>query len=163
MLQALLTDRFKLTLHRETKELPVYELIIANSGSKLQEAKPGETYPNGIKDLSGRATAGLIKMGPGAITGQGVPIASLARQLTQQLGRIVVDKTGLTGTYDFTIKWPPVASQAATGGQQGNPSPEGSESSIFTAIQDQLGLKLESQTAPVEVLVIDHAEQPTQN
>jgi bla regulator protein blaR1 len=163
MLQALLTDRFKLTLHRETKELPVYELIVASSGSKLQEAKPGETYPNGIKDLSGRATAGLIKTGPGEITGQGVPIASLVRQFTQQLGRIVVDKTGLTGTYDFTIKWPPVESQATIGGHQGTPSPEGSESPIFTAIQDQLGLKLESQIAPVEVLVIDHAEQPTQN
>ncbi len=163
MLQALLTDRFKLTIHRETKELPVYELIIVNSGSKLQEAKPGETYPNGIKDPRGRATAGLIKMGSGEITGQGVPITSLVRQLTLPLGRIVVDRTGLTGTYDFTIKWLPVESQAATGGQQGTPSPEGSESPIFTAIQDQLGLKLESQTAPVEVLVIDHAEQPTQN
>ena len=163
MLQALLTDRFKLTLHRETKELPVYELIIVNSGSKLQEAKPGETYPNGIKDPSGRARAGLIEMGPGEITGQGIPIASLVRQLTQQLGRIVVDKTGLTGTYDFTITWLPVESQAATAGQQGTRSPEASESPIFTAIQDQLGLKLEPQTTPVEVLVIDHAEQPTPN
>jgi bla regulator protein BlaR1 len=163
MLRALLAERFNLKLHQETKDLPVYELVIAQNGPKLQEAKPGETYPNGIQGPSGRATAGLIKMGPGAITGQGVPIGSLVRQLTQQLGRNVLDKTGLKGIYDFTLKWSPDASQSPTGSQQGARSPESTESPIFTSIQDQLGLRLVPQQAPVEILVIDHAEQPAQN
>jgi bla regulator protein blaR1 len=165
MLQALLTDRFKLTLHRETKELPVYELVIANSGSKIQEAKPGDTYANGLKGPGGRPLGAGIVLSPeaGEEVGQAVPIETLVAVLSQRLGgRIVVDKTGLTGKYDFTLKWTPDASQPATVGKQGTQSPESSESPIFTALQEQLGLKLELQQAPVEVLVIDHAEQPSE-
>jgi bla regulator protein BlaR1 len=166
MLQALLTDRFKLTLHPETKELPVYELIIANSGSKLREAKPGDTYPDGLKGPGGRPLGAGILLSPqaGQEVAQAVPIATLVRVLSQKLGgRIVVDRTGLPGTYDFTLRWPSVESQPAAGGQQGIDSPESSASPIFKAIQDQLGLSLVPQQAPVEVLVIDHAEQPAQN
>lgn len=168
MLQALLAEHFKLTLHRETKELPVYELVTAENSPKLQEAKPGETYPNGIKDPRGRATANLIKMGPGEITGQGVPIATLARELTRQLGRNVLDKTGLTGIYDFTLKWTPDPSQPFIGINGPAPdnaaSSESSQSSaILPAIQQQLGLKLEPQSAPMEILVIDHVEQLADN
>jgi bla regulator protein BlaR1 len=167
MLQALLTDRFKLRLHRETKDLPMYELTIANSGSKLQEAKPGDTYPNGLRGPGDRLLgAGVILFTreSGQEVAQAVPIATLVMILSKKLGnRIVVDRTGLTGKYDFTLRWPSVESQPATGGQQGSDSPEPPASAIFKAIQDQLGLKLESQTAPVEVLVIDHAERPMQN
>jgi bla regulator protein BlaR1 len=167
MLQALLTDRFKLTLHRESKELPVYELTIANSGSKLQEAKPGDTYSNGLKGPGGRPLgAGIIlfTQESGQEVAQAVPIATLVMILSKKLGnRIVVDKTGLTGKYDFTLRWPSVESQPATGGPQGIDSPESSASPIFKAIQDQLGLRLVPQRDPVEVLVIDHAEQPAQN
>jgi bla regulator protein BlaR1 len=171
MLQALLADRFKLTLHRETKELPVYSLVIAKNGPKLQEAKADDTYPNGIKGFDGRGTAGMMRMGRGELTGQGLPMGSLVRLLTQQLGRTVLDKTGLTGKYDFTLKWTPDESEApmlkgAGDGKQGTgstPTPESSGPSVFTALQEQLGLKLESQKGPVEILVIDHAEKPSEN
>jgi uncharacterized protein (TIGR03435 family) len=113
MLQALLADRFKLTIHRETTQLPVYALVIAKRGPKLQEAKPGDAYPNGIKGPDGRPDAGLFMSGRGSITGQGIPVALLARLLTQQLGRTVEDRTGLDGKYDFTLKWTPDEGQGA--------------------------------------------------
>jgi bla regulator protein blaR1 len=161
MLQTLLADRFKLTLHRETKDLPVYEMVIAENGPHLQEAKPGDTYPNGIKGPDGRSMPGLFRGGPGELTGQGVPIGVLAKALTQRLGRNVLDKTGLAGNYDFTLRWTP---------NDGGPAPDNTvtpESSgsaaIFAAIQEQLGLKLEPQSAPIQILVIDHVEQPSEN
>jgi uncharacterized protein (TIGR03435 family) len=157
MLRALLANRFKLALHREAKEVGVYALLIVKGGPKLQEAKPGDTYPNGFKGPDGGSGAGMFRMGTygggsGELAGQGLPIASevrasLAGLLSQQLGRTVLDKTGLAGNYDFTLKW----------------APNGKEGSIFTAIQEQLGLKLESQEGPVEVLVIDHVERPSGN
>ncbi|MGB2662896.1 MAG: TIGR03435 family protein [Candidatus Acidiferrum sp.] len=171
MLQVLLADRFKLTFHRETKELSIYELVVAKNGPKLQEAKPGDTYPNGIKGPDGVGRPGVMRMGRGEVTGQGLPVSALARLLTQQLGRTVIDKTGLTAKYDFTLKWTPDESEAAMF-RGADPGPQGSTSttsadssgpSIFTAIQEQLGLRLEAQKGPVEILVIDHAEQPSEN
>jgi len=172
MLQALLADRFKLAIHRETKELPVYALVVAKNGPKLQEAKPGDTYPNGFKGPEGQPGHGMSFMnGNGSLTCQGVPIANLVGLLSLQLGRTVVDKTGLTSKYDFTLKWTPDESQGAMfkgpgSGPQGSaspPPPDASGPSIFTALQEQLGLKLESQKGPVEILVINHAEQPSEN
>jgi len=167
MLQALLVDRFKLTLHRETKELPVYALVIAKNGPKLQEAKPGDTYPNGMKDLEGHGHGDVMHFGTGILTGQGVSIAFLVRMLSQQqLGRPALDKTGLMGKYDFTLQWTPDENRTPTVGQQGTentPPPESSGPSIFTAIQEQLGLKLEAQKGAAEVLVIDHVERPSEN
>jgi uncharacterized protein (TIGR03435 family) len=121
MLQALLADRFKLTLHGETMEGPVYALVIGKNGPKLKESKPGDAYTNGLKVLDGRGGAGmlLIQGGGGSLTGQAVSIQSLAHLLSQQLGRNVLDKTGLTGNYDFTLKWTPDDSQPPMGGQQG--------------------------------------------
>jgi uncharacterized protein (TIGR03435 family) len=171
MLQALLAERFKLTVHRESKELPIYALVVAKDGPKLQEAKPGDTYPNGIKGPDGQPGAGMMMMGREGLTAQGIPIANLVRHLSRVLGRKVVDKTGLTGKYDFTLKWTPDQSQSAMlrgpeGGQPGTGSaaaPEASEPSIFTALQEQLGLKLDSQKGPVEILIIDHVEKPSEN
>src|SRR6266576_3587722 len=171
MLQALLADRFKLTIHRETKELPTYALVVAKDGAKFQEAKPGDTYPNGIKGPDGHAGAGMMFMGREGLTAQGIPIADLVRHLSRQLGRTVVDKTGLTGKYDFNLKWAPDERQApmfkGTEGSQlgtgGTSAPESSGPSIFTAIQEQLGLKLESEKGPVDILVIDHVERPSEN
>lgn len=171
MLQALLVDRFKLKVHRETKELATYALVVAKDGPKFQEAKPGDTYPNGIKGPDGQSHAGMMFMGREGLTAQGVPISNLVRHLTRQLGRTVVDKTGLTGKYDFMLRWTPDESQGAMfkgpeGGQPGTAGPstaEPSGPSIFTAIQEQLGLKLESQKSPVEILVIDHVEKPSEN
>lgn len=108
MLQALLADRFKLTLHEETKELPVYALVVARHGPRLQEAKPGDTYPNGIKDSSGVGRPGTMSIkntaGGRELIGQGVPVASLSRTLSQELMRTVLDKTGLTGSYNFMLR-----------------------------------------------------------
>lgn len=172
MVQSLLADRFKLALHSETKELPVYALVIGKSGLKLQEAKPGDTYPNGIHGPDGHAGgAGLMHMQRGQLTAQALPMEELTQLLSQQLGRTVLDKTGLTGKYDFTLKWTPEEihapmSKGPEGGGQGPDSPSQPDSSgpsIFTAIQEQLGLKLESQKGPVEVLVIDRAETPSEN
>ena len=168
MLQALLADRFKLTLHRETKELPVYALVIAGNAPRMQEAKPGDIYANGLKGPNGRpGGAGNMRMGPGELTGQALSMADIVRMLSEQLGRPVLDKTGLTGKYDLTLRWTPDDSQLPmlkqTAGARGTPQSAPSGSSIFTAIREQLGLELESQDSPVETLVIDHVEKPSEN
>jgi uncharacterized protein (TIGR03435 family) len=164
ILQGLLADRFKLALHRETKELPVYALVFARGGPKLQDANPDDTYPNGIKDMNGKGHGNVIRMGRGQIIGQGIPISNLVRMLAQQLGRIVVDKTGLTGKYDFSLQWSPDTGQGPMGHSvTDNTPPPDSDLSLFTAIQEQLGLKLESQKGSVEILVIDHVEEPSEN
>src|SRR5208283_4198726 len=102
LVQSLLADRFKLKLHHETRMLPVYALVVAKNGPKLHEAKPGDTYPNGIKGPDGRPVggAGMMRMGPGQLMGQGLPMPALAGLLSQQLGRTVMDQTGLKGNYD---------------------------------------------------------------
>jgi uncharacterized protein (TIGR03435 family) len=167
MLQALLAERFQLKLHSETKELPLYALVIAKNGSKLPVAKSGDTYPNGFKGPDGGGGAGMVFMqgNGGPVTGQGVPIKDLVHLLSQQLGRTVVDRTGLTGKYDFTLKWTPEENQDPPGppGIDNAPPPDSLAPSIFTAVQEQLGLKLESQKGPVEILVIDHVERPSEN
>jgi uncharacterized protein (TIGR03435 family) len=175
MLQEFLADHFKLRLHRETQHLPMYELVVAKDGAKLQEAKPGNTYPNGFKGADGRARAGTLHFAEGQLIGQGVPISLLVRQLSREIsgesgGSILADKTGLTGNYDFTLKWTPEENQPSIfrgtpSGQQGTDSTSSAEStepSLFRALQDQLGLKLELQNGPGEILVIDHAERPAE-
>ena len=173
LIQSLLADRFKLKVSHGARDLPEYALVVAKNGPKLQEAKPGDTYPNGFKGPDGRALGhgGMMRMGPGQLTGQAVPMTFLVQQLSQQLGRTVLDQTGLKGNYDFTLKWTPDQSsvpmfQGPPGGGPGPdnaPPPESSGPSIFTAVQEQLGLKLESTKGPVDILVIDHVEKPSEN
>jgi uncharacterized protein (TIGR03435 family) len=103
-----------------------------------------------------------MRWGKGRLTGQGISVAALVPPLTQQLGRIVVDKTGLAGQYDVDLRWTPDDTSSPIGGQSG-PGPDSTAPSIFTAIQEQLGLKLESRKAPVDVLVVDHVEAPAAN
>jgi uncharacterized protein (TIGR03435 family) len=160
MFQSFLRDRFQLKVHWETKQLPILALVVAKGGPKLQQAKPGDTYPDGIKGPDGKAEghAGMMMWGTGRLTGQGIPIGNLVSPLTQELGRIVQDKTGLTGNYDIELRW--TTDDAAPDSRSASDSPG---PSIFTAMQEQLGLKLESQRAPVQVLVIDHVEQPPPN
>lgn len=171
MVLALLVDRFGLKYHQETKELSVYALVVAKGGPKLQAAKPGDTYPNGFKGPDGKGAAGMIRMSDGELTAQAVEISNLVRILSQQTGRTVIDKTGLTGKFDFTLKLPtmhgpmpmPHPKDGATpGGDDASPDDTG-EASIFTDVEEQLGLKLESQKAPLAVYVIDHIEQPSEN
>jgi uncharacterized protein (TIGR03435 family) len=139
MLQSLLADRFKLTVHRERKEEPVYELRVAKDGAKLQVAKADEK-------------AGF-EMTPGRIHSMAVPLEYLATSLGYQLGRLVVDKTGLAGKYSYTVTYTP----------DDAPVTDTVGPSIFTAIREQLGIRIESAKAPVEVLVIDHVERPSAN
>jgi uncharacterized protein (TIGR03435 family) len=164
MLQTFLGDRFKLKIHWETKQLPILALVIAKNGPKLQEAKPGDTYPNGIKGPDGKPEghAGPMMWGGGRLNGRGIEIAALAPPLTQQLGRIVQDRTGIKGKYDIELRWTDDAT-ASMGTPDGRPESDSSGPSIFTAIQEQLGLRLDSQRAPVNVLVIDHLERPAAN
>jgi uncharacterized protein (TIGR03435 family) len=170
MFQRLLADRFRLALHWETKDLPVYALVIAKNGPKLQEAKAGDAYPNGMKGLDGIGRAGMMTWSSGRLIGQGISIASMVPALTQQLGRTVQDRTGLTGKYEIELRWTPDdAAAPRMGPPRGRPNSdsglaaESPEPSIFTAIQEQLGLKLESQKRPVDVLVIDRVERPSAN
>ena len=136
MLQDLLSDRFKLAIHRETKELPVYNLVVAKGGPKF---KPSETS-SGITSNSNRTTWHVTAK---------VTMLRFAEFLTDEAGRPVVDKTGLAGSYDLTLDWA-VDNNVAT---------NDSGPSLFTAMQDQLGLKLESAKGPVETIVVDHAER----
>lgn len=152
MLQALLASRMKLVVHRGTKELPVFSLVIAKNGPKFKESKPGDSSANEDNSRSGKGISmsgtseGLL------ITARAVPIENLVRTLSAPLSCPVLDKTGLAGLYDFTLEWTPDDSQ---------PGPNAPN--LFIAIQEQLGLKLESGKGPVEVIVIDHVERPSGN
>jgi uncharacterized protein (TIGR03435 family) len=169
MLQPALADRFKLKAHTETKQLPVFELVLAKNGSKLKEATPGDSYANGIKGPDGVPRGGMMRMGRGELTGQGLPISSLVSMLSQELHQTVIDKTRLTGKYDFELAWTPdQGSDPMFKGPEGaqprtDSAPDASGPSIFTAIQEQLGLRLQSSKGPVETLVVDHIEMPSEN
>jgi len=168
MLKPMLADRFQVKVHTETKTLPVYELVVAKGGSKLKEAMPGYTYTNGIKGPDGVAHGGMMRMSRGEVTGQALAVESLVNMLSRQLQRTVIDKTGLTGKYDFTLQWTEESSDPMFKGgdgsqQKAEPAPDATGPSIFTALQEQLGLKLQSAKGPVETLVIDHVEMPSEN
>ncbi|HTW31646.1 MAG TPA: TIGR03435 family protein [Candidatus Sulfotelmatobacter sp.] len=139
MLQGVLADYFKLAVHRETRLIPVYELTLAD-GSKLRESVPGSApdYDSHLR---------VIQVEKGRIVGREVPIATLARILSEQLGRPVLDKTQLPYHYDVTLLW-----QVA---------PDSSEPAILDAVQDQLGLKLVPRLTPKEFLTIEHVEMPS--
>jgi uncharacterized protein (TIGR03435 family) len=148
MIQALLTDRFKLALHRDSKELPVYALVVGKGGSKLQEVEFGRGSTSGS---------------PGKLTATRIAIRNLTEFLSRQTGRPVLDMTGLTGFYNFTLNFTPEAAPSVPSPE--TPIPESAVGpSLFSAVQEQLGLKLEPRKAPVEILVVDHAEKvPTEN
>jgi bla regulator protein blaR1 len=172
MLQSLLADRFALKVNHTTKEFPGYALVVAKDGPKLHAATHGDTYDNGMKTPDGRPVGrgGLALVGRGDLEGQGVPWNQFVFALSQELGRTVVDQTGLKGDYDVQLKWTPdsissspIAEPPPGGGAEPQPPPESTGPSIFTAVQEQLGLKLESTKVPTEVLAIDHIERPSAN
>lgn len=137
-LRSLLADRFQLAFHRETREQPAYVLVTAKGGPKFHESAE---------------TNGRIRMYRATISGHAVGVGLLALNLSNVLERRVIDKTGLSGKYDFELKWAPEAA----------PLPDADPPSLFTALYEQLGLRLESQKAPVELFVIDAVEKPTEN
>jgi uncharacterized protein (TIGR03435 family) len=157
----ILTDRFKFAAHEEKRVLPLYALVVAKDGSKLK--------PSTLSAQDANARTGLIQMrhasnanggtpGLNELTARGVTMERLADILSQQgLGRVVLDNTGLTDRYDFKLIWASESVAADTN------SPDTSGPSIFTAVSEQLGLKLEPQKGPVPVLVVDHIEAPSSN
>jgi uncharacterized protein (TIGR03435 family) len=137
MLQSLLADRFQLAVHRETRQLPIYALVVAKTGPRLQPADPDA------------ATSRSLKMGQ--LITRKMSMTDLASILTFDLKRPVKDETGLKGDFAFTLEWAPGLGESDDG------------PSLFAAIQEQLGLKLASTKGPIEVLVIDHVEKPSEN
>ncbi len=156
MLQKLLADRFKLTFHREKKELSVYAVTVAKTGSKLTKT-----------EADANALPGLGFRGLGDLAARNANMSDFASLLqTAVLDRPVVDQTGLSGRFDFTLKWTPDEFQFrnfATGLPQPQTEAPDAPPPLTTAIQQQLGLKIEGTRAPVEVLVIDRVEKPSAN
>jgi uncharacterized protein (TIGR03435 family) len=153
MRQSLLADRFQLKAHFETRGMTEYQLVLAKGGSKLKENHD--------------QTQGWILPGTSAIRGKATPLAGLIGSLESVSdigGRAVIDKTGLSGVYDISLKWTPMdATALSSSGNGATPSADAQGASLFTAIQEQLGLKLVSAKGPVQVLVIDHIERPSDN
>lgn len=190
MLQSLVEDRFQLKIHKETRELPIYTLAVGKDGSKLKAVDaparpaPGQTPPPPPPPTIGRGgglpanftpAPGMVMMMPGGLAGSAMSMAMIINVLSGQLGRPVIDKTDLKGYYDVRLQFAP---ESAPGGGPfgfggpggpGGPSapPPGASDplgpSIFTAVQEQLGLRLESTKGPVEVIVIDSVQKPTEN
>ena len=156
-LQSLLEDRFKMVTHWETRELPVYALVLATPGKLGPKLKahtgdcnrpPGSAPPAPGSAPVNCGTRTNINGTVGKVTGSGITMATFARNLSGGSGRYIIDKTGLEGAYDLELEFTPEQSPDTTG------------ASLFTAMQEQLGLKLDSQRAPVEVIVIDRVERP---
>jgi len=145
LMRALLTDRFGLKAHAETKEMPVYALVVSKGGPKLKESAPGAEKR---LTLQSKGKSALMTVSAG-------DMAQLAEQFSRRnkVDRPVVNRTGLAGTYDYKLEWGDDTAATADSGVV----------SVFTAFQEQLGLKLEPTTAPVRVLIVDHAEKPSGN
>lgn len=183
MMRSLMEDRFKLRVHRETKEMPIYALVLARSDGRLgtqiepstvdcaaQRGRgagaaggrgPGGGPPPGPPKPGERPQCGMF-MGPASVGAGDVGIEQLAQLLSGRVNRVVLDKTGLAGRYSFNLEFTP--DQAPPGGFQLNGAPVSINPdgpSLFTALQEQLGLKLDAQRGPVETLVVDSVEQPT--
>jgi len=185
MLRNLLADRFKLKAHTESREMPMYALVLARKDGKLGPRLKASTVdcaalrgrgpggqppgpPPGPPVPGERPQCGMM-MGFGSLAAGGVPMTQLATSLSQRVGRTVIDKTGLTGLYEFNLDFTP--EQMPQGGQ-GPAAPPGAPPlppvdpngpSIYTALQEQLGLKLDSQRGPVDVIVVDSVDRPTED
>jgi len=182
MWQSLLADRFKLELHRDKKELPVYVLLVGKGGPKLKKSENQDDSPGPAGGAPIPGGRGRVMMGRGRLTANRSTVSGFAETLSRQMDRPVVDETGISGLYDITLEWTPDERQrmqfmpgmpapppggggdapaARAGGSEATPS---SGATIFAALQEQLGLKMESKKSQVEILVVDHAEKvPTEN
>ena len=187
MLRSLIAERFKLVMHNETKDSPIYALILARSDGKLGPSlKKSETDCEAMFAAGrGRGRGAMpppgppqpgepmpcgIRIGPGNMAVGGASLAQVANSLGMFAGRVVQDRTSLTGNYDFNLTWTPDQMPPRPPGAPDGPPPQfngvavdPNGPSLFTAVQEQLGLKLDSQRGPVSVLVIDRAEKPVEN
>jgi uncharacterized protein (TIGR03435 family) len=173
MLQSLLADRFQLVVRHESKELPIYVIALARKDGKLgpnlvpskEEGCPpreqrAETAYQGRRVLG----CGPAQIGFTSLKAIGVRIDDLADALSRRVGRTMIDKTGLTGTYDVSLSWLPDDPQPSSPFAAPAPRfPEDPAPRLLIALQDQLGLKVESQNGPVEIFVINRAEKPSEN
>jgi uncharacterized protein (TIGR03435 family) len=171
MLQSLLVDRFKLVVHREKKEQPVYTIVVGKNGPKLQKAATGESACADQATNLGNPAASCHSFGGGqgqGLHGQGVDMSDLATILSRFADRPVLDKTGLSGLYNIqTVGWVPLvrpARPAVTDLQRAEDEAlaDPSRPTLFSVL-DELGLKLESQTGSVETIVVDYVQRPTEN
>jgi uncharacterized protein (TIGR03435 family) len=165
MLQSLLADRFKLSIRRATKEMPAYQLVTAKNGAKLQKSdRDCDASHTACHGFSGNPTH---------LSGSGVDMYDLALILTRYSDRPVIDRTGIQGVFDLKLQWNPFAGRPqpaddsprspAVEAREG-PRPDlASLPTLFDALEQQLGLKLESHKGPVEVYVIDRVERPAEN
>jgi uncharacterized protein (TIGR03435 family) len=174
MVRTLLADRFKLVMHKETKELPIFELVLARQDGRLGPqlrpaavdcaARAAAAAKGATPASSGPAATGYCGMNinPVSVRGGGVTLAMLANILVGPAQRLVIDRTGLTGNWDLEVKYTPDRSQIPPGVEPPVPI-DWNGPSLFTALEEQLGLKLRPARGPVEVLVIDNADRPTEN
>jgi uncharacterized protein (TIGR03435 family) len=177
MTQTLLADRFGLKIHRDSKELPVYNLVVAKGGPKLKQAEvdsSGAANPAGVRGGPVRGGMRMVIGGTTQMSGT-MSMAQLSTGLANMVGRKVIDKTGLSGNYEVKLEWTPQPGELALrglpagagapgGGDRGGPPPADANSiSIFTAVQEQLGLRLDAQKGPVDVIVVDGATKPSVN
>jgi uncharacterized protein (TIGR03435 family) len=181
MMRALLADRFKLTMHNEQKEMPIYNLVVARADGKLgAQLKQSTTDCAAIMGAANRRGGGPppppsfnepiqcgMRVLPGTLSAGGFPLSQFAQFLSTTVQRIVVDRTGLTGNFDLNMTWTPDQLPQGRGdpppGAPPLPAIDPNGPSIFTAVQEQLGLKLESTKAPVDMLVVDRAEHPAED
>jgi uncharacterized protein (TIGR03435 family) len=173
MLQALLADRFKLQAHHESREAPIYAILPARNGSRLHEAREGSCVDGNLPRAAPQPghevpiVCGSFFTGPASLDVRKMSMSQIAGTLSILFGRPVVDKTGFTGTYDFHIEFSPEGVGLVPGRGAGfdvASAPDDTRPNIFTVLQQQLGLKLESQRAPEDVLIIDHLERvPREN
>jgi uncharacterized protein (TIGR03435 family) len=159
LLRQLLQDRFRLVVHRETREIPVFVLTAARGGPKMQTADgkclakpPGAPLAPGQRQVD---ICGFLGFGGNNLRGTAIAMTDLAGALSMHLQRLVVDETGVIGTFNVAMKWTPDEAVA--------PPADGASPSFFTALQEQLGLRLEAARRPGEVLMIDRVERPTEN
>jgi uncharacterized protein (TIGR03435 family) len=186
MLRSLLAERFGLVMHEETQELPIFELVVAGQdgtlGPELQPAsvdcdeqaasrraaeRSGQTPPAPLPPPNGPGTCGMTRQF-GRIAFGGMPLSLFASSLAGTVGRVVVDRTNLEGNWEFELTYAPDPGQLAVGPLAPPPGFEPPPvdptlPSLFTALEEQLGLKLQAARGPVEVLVIDSVEQPEEN
>ncbi|MGH9140147.1 MAG: TIGR03435 family protein [Vicinamibacterales bacterium] len=184
MMRALLAERFKLAVHNETKDSPIYALVLARSDGKLGSGLRKSNVDCAAVFAAARARGGAMpppgpppgermpcgmRVGPGNLSGGGALMPQFANTLGMFAGRIVLDRTGLQGAYDVDLTWTPDQMPQRPPGAPDQPvqfngaSIDPNGPSLFTAVQEQLGLKLDSQRGPVDILVIDRAEKPVEN
>jgi len=162
MLQSLLADRFKLTTHTEKRELPVFALERSRRDGSFGPGLHSTACPDLAIDLTKPQPCVNIQTGVGSLIVRGMPFNQFTPYLSPYVNRVIVDRTGLDGRYDIELKWTPEAPAQGRGSNE-PPAPDPNAVSIFTALQEQLGLRLNSTRETVDVLVIDTLERPTPN